>query len=246
MTGVALVSESLERAGFRHGFFLRGVVPDWDDACRSLEVARPQLFLASQVHGRAVVTVSGTDDHAEVRRREADAVVATESGIACATRIADCAPVLLADPVSGAVAAVHSGWRGTVQRVVAAAVETLGGPSVAPRLVAAVGPLIEVCCFEVGPDVAAEIAGSSPLGDDVVDRSRPRPHVDLRRVVVAQLRALGVEVVEEVRGCTRCDATRFHSFRRDGVASGRLLAAIVAREPRAPRFSRVAQRSDVG
>ncbi|MBM4376038.1 MAG: polyphenol oxidase family protein [Deltaproteobacteria bacterium] len=236
---MALVSESLERAGFRHGFFLREVVPDWDEACRSLDVARARLFLASQVHGRAVVSVSASDDPTEVRRREADAVLASEAGVACATRVADCAPVLLADPESGAVAAVHSGWRGTVQGVVAAAVEALGGAAVAPRLVAAVGPLIEVCCFEVGPEVAAELAASSPLGDVVVDRSRSRPHIDLRRVVGAQLRALGVEMVEEVRGCTRCDAARFHSFRRDGAASGRLLAAIVARGPGGARFSGV-------
>jgi YfiH family protein len=246
MTGVALVSASLERAGFRHGFFLRDVAPDWDDACRVLDVERARLFLASQVHGRAVVVVSGVADHHEIRRREADAVVATEAQVACGTRVADCAPVLLADPETGAVAAVHSGWRGTVQGVVAAAVDALGGHSVAPRLVAAVGPLIEVCCFEVGPDVADEIASSSPLGNVVVDRSRSRPHVDLRRVIVAQIRALGVEDIDEVRGCTRCDAVRFHSFRRDGAASGRLLAAIVARGPGGARFSGVTQGPVVG
>lgn len=228
MTRAPLESPRLTAAGFRHGFFLRDVGPDWGPACDVLAVPRDRLFLVSQVHGRAVVVLSALDVPADVRPREADAVVSAVPGSACGTRVADCAPVLLGDPETGAVAAVHSGWRGTVQGIVAAAVDSLGGARVAERLVAAVGPHIEACCFEVGADVAIEIAASSPLGEVVIDRARAKPHVDLRRVIGAQLEALGVRAVDQVPGCTRCDSERFHSFRRDGAASGRLLAAIVA------------------
>ncbi len=93
-----------------------------------------------------------------------------------------------------------------------------------------VGPHIEQCCFEVGPDVAAEIAAASALGDGVVDRSRDKPHVDLRRVIAAQLEDEGVAAVDQVEGCTMCDARRFHSYRRDGAVSGRMLAVIVSEE----------------
>jgi hypothetical protein len=82
----------------------------------------------------------------------------------------------------------------------------------------------------VGPDVAAELAGCSALGDAVVDATGARPHVDLRRILEAQLRAAGVEEVDHVAGCTVCDAERFHSFRRDGSErSGRMIAAVVPR-----------------
>jgi copper oxidase (laccase) domain-containing protein len=80
----------------------------------------------------------------------------------------------------------------------------------------------------VGHDVADEIARSSPAGDSAVDRSRPRPHVDLRRVIEAQLQELGVDEVDHVRGCTMCDRERFHSYRRDGATSGRMIAIVAA------------------
>lgn len=228
MTALALRSSRLAEAGFAHGFFTRQVEPDWEVACAELGIPRSRLFLPSQVHGRQVLSVGEGDDVAEVRRREADATLTLAPGVACGTRVADCVPVLLADRRTGAVAAVHSGWRGTVLGVVAAAVDALAASGADGALVAAIGPHIEVCCFEVGDDVAAEIAGASSVGAAAIDRSRPRPHVDLRRVVAAQLAALGVTDVDQVAGCTRCDAARFHSFRRDRQASGRLLAAIVA------------------
>ena len=100
------------------------------------------------------------------------------------------------------------------------------------RVLAAIGPHIETCCFEVGDDVAAELAAASTQGAAVIERrAGARPHVDLRRVVRAQLVAAGVgdADIDDVAGCTVCDAARFFSYRRDGARSGRLLSAIVAR-----------------
>ena len=104
-------------------------------------------------------------------------------------------------------------------------------------LVAAIGPCIGGCCFEVDEDVAASIARTTT--DSVVVRRDPnagRAFVDLRAGVRTQLRALGLSdtVIEDVpgrgsAGCTRCDARRFYSYRRDVDASGRLIAVIVAR-----------------
>jgi copper oxidase (laccase) domain-containing protein len=103
--------------------------------------------------------------------------------------------------------------------------EAIGGPG---DLVAAVGPHIEQCCFEVGEDVAEQIAAATPEGDAIVDRSYEKPHVDLRRVIDRQLRDAEVAELDHVAGCTMCDPVRFHSYRRDGAVSGRMLAAIVS------------------
>ena len=232
MAPFALRSPRLREAGFAHGFFTRAVAPDWDVACADLGVSRERLYLLSQVHGTATTRLTGAEDHRFVRAVEGDITVSSTPGVACGTRVADCAPVLLACPDTGAAAAVHSGWRGTVQGAVAAGVRALREGAETGGLVAAVGPLIEVCCFEVGEDVAAELAASTELGDAVIDRGHAKPHVDMRRVITAQLEALGVTQVDHVGGCTRCESESFHSFRRDGAASGRLLAAIVARGPR--------------
>src|SRR6185503_16952890 len=99
-----------------------------------------------------------------------------------------------------------SGWRGTVANVVHAGItslrELIGGPG---DLCAAIGPHIERCCFEVGADVAAELARASSAGEAAVLEG-PRLRVDLRRIVRAQLEAEGVsaEAIDDVEGCTVC------------------------------------------
>jgi polyphenol oxidase len=251
-----LKSRLLEGLGVRHGFNLRTGGVSQAAAYSSFNLGRavgddPELvrenhrrfaaavgydesalFETSQVHAAGVLTVAGSEAQPAVRGLEADALVAAPGGVAIGVRIADCAPVLLLDTESGAVAALHAGWRGTVRGVVAAGVQTLlqrgGGRSEA--LAAAIFPHIRRCCFEVGDDVAAELVAASP-DPNVVDWSRGKPHVDLMAILVAQLAALGIprERIDDIPGCTRCEPQRFFSFRRDGKQSGRHLAAIVSR-----------------
>jgi polyphenol oxidase len=175
-----------------------------------------------QVHGASVV------EAAEAKDREGDALLARAARPppAVGIRVADCVPVLIGDAASGDVAAIHAGWRGVVAGVVRAAVDALGGQSP----IAAIGPCIGPCCFEVGRDVADRIALATP-GVNVVDREQgDKAYVDLRSAVRAQLRAAGLSDlrIEDVPGCTKHEPLRFHSFRRDGASSGRMLAAIAA------------------
>jgi YfiH family protein len=253
---VALRSPLLERSGVAHGFNLRmGGVSEGpytslnlgrsvgDEPERVAENLRrfaravgyqpDALFETSQVHGADVRAVVPGEDPVAVRRSDADALVAPPGGIAIGVRIADCVPVLIVDDASGAVAAIHAGWRGTERGVVEAGVAALAaiGKNASPALRAALFPHIGVCCFEVGEDVAAQLAALHPDPASVVDRSRSKPHVDLARIVTAKLLACGVsaDAIERVPGCTRCEPERFFSFRRDGQPSGRHIAAIVSR-----------------
>ncbi|HMI91500.1 MAG TPA: peptidoglycan editing factor PgeF [Polyangiales bacterium] len=251
-----LRSALLERSGVVHGFNLRtGGVSE--GAFASLNLGRsvgdePEhvaenlrrfalatgygqsaLFETSQVHGAGVQAVSAGDDPVAVRRLEADALVAPAGGLAIAVRVADCVPVLLFAADSGAVAAVHAGWRGVARGVVEAGVRALIqiGEDAPQRLSAALFPHIGRCCFEVGEDVAEQLAALHPEPAAVVDRTHSKPHVDLAAIVRAKLQALGLreESIERVAGCTRCEPERFFSFRRDGQRSGRHVAAIVSR-----------------
>lgn len=220
----ALESALLRGAGFRHGFSVR----PWDfrgDRERSeealgllLRLPRARTYRASQVHGARALHATG--DVAALAREEADALVASEKDTAVSVRVADCVPVLLASSKTGAVAAVHAGWRGVVAGVVGAAFRLAerDGPSGGFDL-AAIGPCIGACCFQVGTDVAAQLA---PFVRD--------GRADLRAAVRAQLLALGLQNahIEDVPGCTRCDAGRFFSYRRDGDAAGRHLAVIAS------------------
>lgn len=202
-------------------------------AAGALDVPASRLYFLSQVHGTEVVELAGSEDRAEVVKRTGDVTLSKSPDVACGVRIADCVPVLIGDRQSGATAAIHSGWQGTALGVVGAAVmamrKLISGEG---ELVAAIGPHIERCCFEVGEDVAERLSACAPFENGVVDRGAgPKPHVDLRAIVRSQLRALGLEdeAIDDVHGCTRCDSSKFFSYRRDKEKSGRHLAAIVTR-----------------
>src|SRR5512146_2739323 len=121
-----------------------------------------------QVHGARAVRA----DAPTAPALEADVVVTQAPGVAACVSVADCVPVLLADPETGAVAAVHAGWRGTLAGAAAEGVRALAREAGAPaaRLLAAVGPSIGPCCYEVSADLAAQFRAA--LGEAVV---RPGP-----------------------------------------------------------------------
>jgi hypothetical protein len=137
----------------------------------------------NQVHGRDVVTIRSGGGR-PCARPDADALVSNDPTVAIAVRAADCAPLLLADRKSGAVAAVHAGWRGTAAGAVRAGVHALSREFGArpEDLVAAIGPSIGVCCYEVGSDlVDAFAAAGHPR--HLIDRwfSRPKRDADASR-----------------------------------------------------------------
>ncbi len=247
-----LTSRLLTESGFVHAFFTRqgGVSPAPFDslnfasggadsgsreanlelAAGVLGVARAKIYMPKQVHGVTCLTVSGAEDAQEFLELEGDAVLGARPDLACAVRSADCVSVLIGCVRTGRAAAVHAGWKGCVRGVIPSAIEALREAG-ATRLVAAMGPHISLAAFEVSEEAAAELVQASP-NPDIVDRGGARPHVDLRRLARAQLRAAGLDdaSVDDVYGCTVLEPDLFYSFRRDGEFSGRLLSAIVPRQ----------------
>lgn len=249
------MSALLARAGFVHAFFTRegGVSegpfaslncsPDVGDraehvrenlarVAQALGLASERIYTAAQVHDRGVLVLDGSESASAVARTAADAIVSSAASTGCGVRTADCVPILLADPAAGRVAAVHAGWRGVVREVIANAVEhmvTLGSQRAA--LLAAIGPHIGPSAFEVGDEVALELSRASSAEGAVQRAPSGKAHVDLARIVQAQLWAAGLsrEHIEQLPGCTHGDATRYFSYRRDGQRSGRMLSVIVAR-----------------
>ncbi len=250
-----LESALLREAGFRHAFFTRNggvsegayrslsfsiaagddarhVSQNLERAATALGVPSERIHFLSQVHGRATHTLSGDERQAELIRVEGDALTSRAPGLACAVRSADCVPMLLADRKSGAVAAAHAGWRGAVQGIVSSAVAALRALVPDPDLIAAIGPHISLAAFEVSEEVAQTLLAAS-RDPNIVERGQApdphQPHVDLRRMLRAELLGLGVasDCIDDVWGCTMLEPARFFSFRRDGKASGRHLSAIV-------------------
>jgi YfiH family protein len=250
-----LESGLLARAGFSHAFFTRqggiseglfcalNLSPTVGDraehvqenlgrVARSLGLRPERLYVAAQPHDRGVILLHGTENADAVARTAADAILSSAPGIGCCVRTADCVPILLADPETGRVGAVHAGWRGLVRHVIASAIERmceLG--SRRDALLASFGPHIGPEAFEVADDVASEITSASSAEGVVQRRAAGKAWVSLAQVVRAQLTSAGLDAanIEQVPGCTYRDASQFFSYRRDGQRSGRMLALIVPR-----------------
>jgi polyphenol oxidase len=197
--------------GVRHGFGLR--------TSPAREVRRPV-----QVHGAAVVRAD-----ADGPLGEADAALATRPGVSVGVVTADCVPVLVA--AGPAVAAVHAGWRGLAAGVIPRALEALAASAPGAAPVAAVGPCIRACCYEVDDPVLDALQSRFGAALDAALRPARPGHALVDLAVLARVALLAAGVAEPRVGvvadaCTRCDAGRFHSFRRDGAAAGRLLSWI--------------------
>jgi len=149
---------------------------------------------------------------------EGDALVTAGDGVSVSVRTADCYPILLADNRNRAVAAVHAGWRGTAARIVDRTIERMHAQfgTEGRDLWVAIGPGIGSCCYEVGVEVARQ------FGLEAAGR------IDLAEMNHRQLVQAGVTEshIEILGGCTKCDARRFHSFRRDQERAGRMISFI--------------------
>ncbi len=198
------MSRPLDRApslvlGVEHGFAATDTVE--------------RLHTARQVHGKRVLRVPPAPAGAE-----ADALVSCERGVAVGVWTADCVPVLLADRLGRGVAAVHAGWRGTAAGVCAEAVlELCAQLDSEPRaLVAAIGPHIGPCCYEVDRPVFDAFADHAPFA---VGKRANHWQLDLGLANRRQLLAAGVSdhAIESVGGCTACTPGVYQSFRRDGT-----------------------------
>jgi YfiH family protein len=193
------------------------VIGRWD-ALRATVGARGvrRLATASQVHGaRIIVHAPGWEGW--LRGTQADGHASTTRGTALAVVIADCVPVFIAHP-SGAVAILHSGWRGTAARIVEQGIAALthrGFP--ASELRVHLGPAICGKCYEVSPDVIQQLTGES------VQTSRP---VDLRALIAGHASAMGVRHISVSSSCTRCDNHLFFSHRAGDL--GRQIAVVAA------------------
>jgi polyphenol oxidase len=220
---------------------------DWAAAAASIGVAPGHLLRLNQVHGRHAVVVRRADPAARDRlmaaagkgeRPEADILVSDDPAVALAIQVADCVPLLMAHRRSGAVAAVHAGWRGTVARAAEAAVEVLRREfRAAPEdLVVAHGPSIGACCYEVGPDLvdAFEAGGFRAQVDRWFSRDEAgRFRLDLWTASRDQLLAAGVRAddIHQSGLCTASHPQWFASYRRDGSGTGRIAAVIRSRPP---------------
>jgi YfiH family protein len=198
------------------------------------------LTTCTQVHGKTAARAH----HAEQWREcdSCDALWTNERHVALGIKVADCLPIAMIDPVHDVMANIHSGWRGTVQRITASTLDAISGSTAFdPREASAwLGPSIRACCFEVGEEVASQFDSA------YIDRMHDKPHIDIAKLTIDVLRSRGFreERIHDSKLCTRCGGSQwgagaspartgkgagappsllFHSYRRDRT-TGRTLA----------------------
>ena len=194
-----------------------------------------KVVLSHQVHTDIIRPVTdgdclGLDHHAYP---ECDGLITNTPGVALVVFTADCTPILLHDPVSGAVGAVHAGWRGTAMdiagKAVAAMADNFGCDPANIR--AAIGPNIGPCCFETGADVPE--AMTATFGQAVSHWIRPageKYYVNLKEINRYALQRAGVVHIDVSPICTACENRRFWSHRVTGGNRGSQGSIIVCKE----------------
>jgi YfiH family protein len=248
-------SDLLERLpGVRHGFSTRrGIAGDeptdrfnlgrvaWA-ADASIAENRRQFLAALKLQGASLATLaqSHSDKVLIIEENagdwndppEGDALATRSVGTALAVLAADCWPILIADPGTGAVAAVHAGWRGTLARLPAKAIARMARSfgSDPGRLLIAIGPGIRGCCYEVGSELAGCFNREFPgvICAQAESGRKDKYLLDLRPPIDSQLREAGIEPanVSDLNVCTRCLPSEFFSYRREGSLSGRQMGLI--------------------
>jgi len=228
--------------GRRGGDDADAVTANRERAAPLVASSAPQLTFGKQVHGASVAVV--TRDGRGRAFDDTDALVTDVPDTPLVILTADCAAVLLFDPVHNAIGIAHAGWRGTVVRVVAATVERMREAfgSNPPELLAAIGPCIGPCCYEVGGEVIDAVSAAFPVETDELIRepdmasagsfrasvNEDRKHFDLWRANERILLEAGVpEAGIEVAGlCTSCRTDLFYSHRAEHGNTGRFGALI--------------------
>ena len=216
-------------SSLRHAFATK-YLKDERSLSRALNLEGIPVVSVRQLHGDGVLVLDRPEadwNAAQKKIAQAenvegyDAIVTNQSKVILAVRTADCLPVLIFDPERRVIAAVHSGWRGTLREVVPKTVRCMADRfSCRPSaMIVGIGPSIQACCFEVGEMVLAPLSARYSYWQEVAKEiGGKKAMLNLQELVRRQLLKLGIPEnrIETVQACTRCEPERFVSYRRDG------------------------------
>jgi YfiH family protein len=176
-------------------------------------VSQEQMASLAQIHSALILRA----DH-EGPAGSADALITNTPNLAISIRTADCMPILLADPEHRAVAAVHAGWRGSAAEILRRTLDRMRAEfDTSPgAIIAAIGPGIGKCCYQVGEEVARKFGLDGAGKVDLATENRQQ--LITGGVPAGQIDTLGF--------CTMCDSGTFHSYRRDGDRAGRMISFV--------------------
>ena len=233
--GVSTGSQESLNLAYGRGDSMENVEQNLRILASALEFDPEKYVLTRQTHSDIVRIVTDADCAGFCHRDypECDALVTNTPGVALLVFTADCTPILLHDPVTGAVGAAHAGWRGTARKIAAktalAMVEAFGCDP--KNIRAAIGPNIAQCHFETDADVPeAMIAAFGQAAAEYIEKRGEKYHLDLKAINALALKQVGVTKIELSDACTMCQPNRFWSHRYTRGERGSQGAIIVCKE----------------
>jgi polyphenol oxidase len=194
------------------------------------------FLTVTQVHGTDLLVIdSPNPEFSHFLKLECDGIVTNQPGLMIAVCVADCVPVLLHDPVKGVVAALHAGWQGTVGNIAGKGVEAMVSlfGSNPKDILAAIGPAISACCYEVDAPVRDAFKKAGAAWDLYARESGEKKwQLDLAAANKQQLIDAGLapSQIESEPLCVSCNQELFFSYRRDGGDTGRQVGFIMLEE----------------
>ena len=219
--------------GLHRGDSPENVTENYRILAKALEIEPVEFAFSKQVHRDDIraCTMADRQGVPYTVPYEADGLITDVKNVPLVIFTADCTPILLHDPVRGAIGAVHAGWRGTVLDIAGKAIrkmcETYGCK--AENIRAAIGPCISKCCFETGAEVFEAV--KDLLGDDAQmfadEKSDGKYMIDLKGVNAYLLKKAGVTDIEITDECTKCLCDKYWSHRATNGNRGTQCSCIV-------------------
>ena len=198
-----------------------------EEIAKMLEIPLEKLVFANQTHSKHVACLRAGEELPSLPLEDTDAFVTNRSDIFLMIRTADCQAILLYDPVTHVIGAVHSGWRGSLQNIVGATIDVMQDDFGCDpeHIVACVSPSLGPCC-QVFSDPYVELPRAFH------QYIQPDQHVDFWRMTLDQLLASGVprEQIEFCDTCTMDDTEHYFSYRKEGADTGRFASVIGLKE----------------
>ena len=200
---------------------------------RAFGINQEALVTPRQVHGSDILVINEpNEDFSHFLSVEGDAVITNQSNVMIGVCVADCAPILICDPIHKVIAVVHAGWKGTAAKLVSKVVDGMQSEfdSDPTQLYAAVGPCIQKCCYEVDEPVRQAFQKGGISWDSCAEVKSPgKWQLDLgvanrELLLQAGLPLAAIQISEQ---CVCCHSEQFFSYRRDKDDSGRQMGFIM-------------------
>lgn len=221
--------------GMHRGDLPQNVENNHKILAKALKYDVSKVVMSHQIHTDTVRSVTSKDclglDHHQYPA--CDGLITNTPGIALIVFTADCTPILLWDAVTGAVGAVHAGWRGTALNIAGKAVDAMVAQfgCKPENIQAAIGPNIGGCCFETGEEVPESMLQTyGEIAKKWIQAKQKKYYVNLKEINRYALELAGVQNIHVSDVCTACQSSRFWSHRITGSNRGSQGAVIVCKE----------------